>query len=286
MQQYTALPIQKITINEIEYAYIGKGEGPLLLCVHGFPDNAITYEATITFFVAQGYRVVAPFLRGYYPSGLAADGNYSVLSIAEDLLLLATELGHKEFFLIGHDWGASIAYCMANLAPERVQKLITIAIPHPLLINPSLKLLLRARHFVLFQFKRFGLWYARRKTYRYIDYLYSYWSPSWKISKEHREMVRYGFDQPGYLEAALGYYQQLPIDVKDKGKQRIYRQKTSVPTLCFAGAEDGASSLDGFDYMPTAFTNAFFFEVVQNAGHFLHQEAANTFHERVLKFIT
>ncbi len=74
---------------------------------------------------AAGYHAVAPWLRGYSPTGLAPDGNYQIGAVALDALALADELaGDRDAVLIGHDWGAIAAYPAVAYRPERFSKLV------------------------------------------------------------------------------------------------------------------------------------------------------------------
>ncbi|MCP4441349.1 MAG: alpha/beta hydrolase [Aureispira sp.] len=278
-------PIRKATIKGLEYYYIDKGEGPVVLLLHGFPDNAATYDKTIDVLAANGHRAIAPFMRGYYPTALAPDNDYKVKTIAEDMVALLDYLGEQEVFLVGHDWGASVAYMITNLVPERIKKLTTIAIPHPRALKISLGLFLRARHFVLFQFGSYAHWYTKRNNFAYLDYIFKYWAPSWAISDKQRDLVKRSFAQPGYLEAAIGYYASTRKSLKDKEEQRLARKKTTVPTLTFAGIEDGALDISKFDNMASAIDNDFELVKVEGAGHFPHCENPELFNAKLLEFL-
>src|SRR5580698_6221743 len=111
-----------VTANGIEFAYLEDGpeDGPLALCLHGFPDTAHTWRHLLPRLADAGFHAVAPFLRGYGPSGLAADGRYQAGIIGVDANALHAELGgDADAVLIGHDWGAMGTYAAASLAPER-----------------------------------------------------------------------------------------------------------------------------------------------------------------------
>ena len=138
-----------LDVNGLKYAFIEAGAGTPVIFLHGFPDLACTWNDTISG-LSDNYRCIAPYMRGYYPTDIATDENYSVKIIAEDILALCDQLGIDTFYLVGHDWGASIAYTLANLAPKRVKKLVTVAIPIASVIKPTLKLIWRARHFLFF----------------------------------------------------------------------------------------------------------------------------------------
>lgn len=116
-------PISFVELNNgIEYGYIEKGDGPTVILLHGFPDLAGTWDETISE-LSKSHRVIAPFLRGYYPTSMATDGDYFVKSVAEDIVQLTKALDIDSFVVVGQDWGASVAYSIGNLAENRVKKL-------------------------------------------------------------------------------------------------------------------------------------------------------------------
>ena len=118
-----------VRANGLQFSYIEAGTGPLVLCLHGFPDNAYTFYKQIPVIAAAGYRVVAPFLRGYAPTE-APEAGYQTAVLAQDTVALIEALGHDEGILLGHDWGATLALGAASIAAEKIPKLITIAVPH------------------------------------------------------------------------------------------------------------------------------------------------------------
>jgi len=116
-----------ITLNVVE-----GGEGPAVLLLHGFPDRATLWIHQIDALVGQGYRVIAPDLRGFgdsdRPSGVEA---YGVRRVLGDVLGLLDHLGVGEVRVAGHDWGALVAWALAAFAPERVVRLAAFSVGHP-----------------------------------------------------------------------------------------------------------------------------------------------------------
>ena len=121
----------RVQANGVSFHYLEAGRGPLALCLHGFPDNAHTYDQLLPALASAGFRAVAPFMRGYAPTSLAPDGRYQSVLLAQDAVALIEALGGGRAFVVGHDWGASAAYGAAALAPERVTRLVTIGAAHP-----------------------------------------------------------------------------------------------------------------------------------------------------------
>ena len=108
-----------VRANGLQFSYIEAGTGPLVLCLHGFPDNAYTFYKQIPIIAEAGYRVVAPFLRGYSPTE-APESGYQTAVLAQDTVDLIEALGHEEGILLGHDWGATLALGAASIAAEKI----------------------------------------------------------------------------------------------------------------------------------------------------------------------
>src|SRR5579859_5561185 len=135
-----------IEANGLSFAYLAEGEGPLVLLVHGFPDTAHTWDHVRPLIAARGFRAVSPWTRGYAPTAIPP-GDADAETLARDVLALIDAFGSGPAIVIGHDWGALAAYGAAALAPEKVRRLITVAIPHPAAMAPSPALLWKLRHF-------------------------------------------------------------------------------------------------------------------------------------------
>jgi pimeloyl-ACP methyl ester carboxylesterase len=90
----------------LEFPTLEAGAGPLVLCLHGFPDHSGSFRHQLPALAAAGFRAVAPTMRGYAPSAIPADGVYQTAALAEDAVAMIAELGYDEAIVFGHDWGA------------------------------------------------------------------------------------------------------------------------------------------------------------------------------------
>jgi pimeloyl-ACP methyl ester carboxylesterase len=126
-----ASDIKFIEANGIRFAYVEAGQGPLVLLFHGYPETARSWGVVQQRLAASGYRVIAPFMRGYPPTALAANGDYSVPALARDVLGLIDAFGAQSAIVVGHDWGASAVYAAAVENPAKISRMVAIAIPHP-----------------------------------------------------------------------------------------------------------------------------------------------------------
>lgn len=282
-------PYDHIKVNGVDFAYLearpAREDAPLVLCLHGFPDSAHTFDGLLPALAAAGYRAVAPFMRGYYPSSLASDGDYAVTTLAADALALIEALGEREAIIIGHDWGGLAAYTAANLKPEAVRQLVVLAVPHIGASRNSLAQLRRSWYVLFFQLPWLPERLVRRNHFAFIDRLYRQWSPSWGEGEFQLEPVKRALGMPGGLAAALAYYRRM-IRGASKAVYDVMSRTTSVPALWFAGEEDGSVGLETMQGMERAFSGGFEFCPVAGAGHFVHREAPALVHERILDFLS
>src|ERR1700692_408960 len=134
-----AVQQRTVRVNGIEFSYLESGppEGPLALCLHGFPDTAHTWRHLMPALADAGYRAVAPWMRGYAPTEVPDDGIYQVGALAADASALHEALGGDgRSVLVGHDWGAFASYGAATLHPDRWRRVVTLAVP-PLAVSAA-----------------------------------------------------------------------------------------------------------------------------------------------------
>lgn len=274
-----------IVANGLEFSYYEAGSGPLALCLHGFPDTAETWDNLLPRLAAAGYHAVAPNMRGYPPTEIPANDDYSGLALGQDVLGLIAAFDAEQAVVIAHDWGALAAYSAANQQPERISKLVTVAIPHPRSLQPSLGGLWKARHFITYQFRQATLRKYRRSQLKAVDEIYRRWSPNWQFAEEELAAVKEAFAKPGGLEAALGYYWSFWATARDAAVQKVLNGKTAVPTLTLVGDSDGALDVSAMPRTRFAFTGQYDYKILPQVGHFLHREAPDHFAEVILAFL-
>lgn len=110
----------------------GPADGRVVIALHGFPEDRHCWQPLSRPLVAAGYRVIAPDQRGYSPSARPTGRrSYTVDRLAGDVLALADTAGARRFDVVGHDWGALVAWELAGRHPERVRSLTALSVPHP-----------------------------------------------------------------------------------------------------------------------------------------------------------
>lgn len=276
-------PISIAEANGLDYAYLKKGSGKVILFLHGFPDLANTWDDVIDS-LSNDYTCVAPFLTGYYPSDMATNQDYTRMRIAKDMAALMTELGVEEFIVVGQDWGASIAYNLANLYPKRVEKIVTIAIPHSKFIKPTLRVLYKARHFIAMRNEKSSQ-FVKKDNYAYLNKLYERWAPNWKESKAVGRRVKETLKMKGRFEAMIGYYWSFYENRKNKTQSALANKLPKVPLLVFFGRTDRAVVPKQFYKMKKELGDKMQLEEHKTAGHFLHREAPDFFLKKLKAFL-
>jgi pimeloyl-ACP methyl ester carboxylesterase len=273
----TTPAIQYVTANGVRFAYLEEGQGPLVLLVHGFPDTPQTWDAARPALARAGFRAVTPWTRGYAPTAIPADGAYDSETLGKDVLALIEALGESSAIVVGHDWGASAAFVAAGLEPSRVRMLITIAIPHPASLRPSLGLAWKIRHMLALRGKRAAEKMLARDLV-YVDTLVKRWSPAWQVPAGETDAVKRVFREPGSLDAALGYYRafspRLPA---------VVRAKVTVPAAAFAGETDIVPP-SAYERARSRYAGPY--EVITlGGGHFMHREEPERFVTELVRVV-
>jgi pimeloyl-ACP methyl ester carboxylesterase len=280
--------------NDLTFHAFDQGTGTVALCLHGFPDNARSFRHQLDVLAGNGYRAVAPTLRGYEPSSQPRDGDYNMVRMAEDVIAWIDRLGEERVHLIGHDWGAVIGYAAAALAPERFHSLTTVAIPHVgRLQSDGLRQLpsqLRnSWYMAFFQIPWLSDYVVERRNWAFIERLWHDWSPGWALPAEELAHVKKTLALPGVKTAALGYYRAAARPGSKAGKRsnELLSGKTRVPTLAVTGALDGCmdSRLHDLAVLEEDFPNGFERVRIEGAGHFVHQEKPDEFNKHLLRWL-
>ncbi len=286
--------MEQITVsaNGLAFACLAAGDAadPLLLLLHGFPDNAWTWEHQFAPLAAAGYRVVAPNLRGYPPTDIPASGFYDGATLAEDVrgLIHALSPG-RPAFLVGQDWGAALSYGVLALHPDLIARAVLMAIPHPAATAASLadpEQLKRAFHWWYFQVPGLAEKQVPATDYALIDYLWADWSPGHDHSA-HVARIKVMMRAPGALAAAIAYYRAaFDPAYRDPALEAMRARlgdPIAVPTLTLCGSDDirrGPMATQA-----EHFTGDYDYREIAGAGHFLHREAPNACNAAILDWL-
>ncbi len=283
----------RTTANGLEFGYLEAGEGPLALCLHGFPDSAWTWRHLLPALAGAGFHAVAPFLRGYAPTEIPADGRYQSAALALDAAALHDQLGGDDrAVIVGHDWGALATYVAANHEPDRWRRVVTMAVPPAgavaggFLTYQQLK---RSWYMFFFQHALADM-VVPMSDLAFIDGLWADWSPGYDAS-EDLPHVKDCLRDPANLAAALGYYRAtlggVGVDPALDAVQAKGNEITPQPTLYLHGRTDGCMGVEVAEAGAAFLTSpGSRMEVVDGAGHFLHVEKPAEVNRLVVDFVT
>jgi len=273
--------------------YLSSGQCVRLYLIHGFPDCAENFEHQINFFSEKGFEVIVPYLPGYHENDQELD-TYQTLRIAEVLIdFIESVSGEEKIFLYGHDWGAPIAYGIAQLRPDLIDKFSCASVPHG--INVQTAFLTngdqqRMSWYMFFFQLPIAEIAVPLNDYEFIHRLWREWSPDLKEYKDYSEKVVSVLSKPNVLSKALAYYrstfqESLQLDHINKKSLEFFSSKIQPACLYFHGKNDGC-----IDYKLSNGMEEYFedleIKILEDCGHFLHIEKPDEFNEVLLNFFT
>jgi len=282
-----------VTVNGVEFVYLTAGaEGPLALCLHGYPDSAHSWRHLLPELANAGYRAVAPFMRGYAPTAVAADGCYQTGMLALDAIGFHEALGGGEpAVLVGHDWGAPAVHGAAVFAPDRWSKVVSMAVPPGGAVLQAFQTnlaQLKRSWYMFFQVHPMSDVVVPTNDLAFLDQLWADWSPGYAAA-EDIENVKRCLRNPENLAAALGYYRALFgdgfVDPALSDVQAASFEVPSQPMLYLHGANDGCIGAEVAETARSMVTANVRIEVLPDCGHFLQLERPDDVNTRILGFL-
>jgi pimeloyl-ACP methyl ester carboxylesterase len=273
----------------------GPDDGPLALGLHGYPDTAWTWRHLGPALAASGWRVVAPFMRGYAPTDLAPDRCYQIGALARDANEAHAALGGDErAVLIGHDWGAVAAYAAAAQPEQPWRRIVTLAIP-PLAIltappRSAAEALVGLRQLVYSSYMLYQQLpvVSERSLPWLIPFLWRRWSPGYD-GREDVKRVFTALDSPARRTAALRYYRAMfqpwYRSREYAPEQRRAFGRTRCPVLVLHGEDDGCMQPALSERAASSLPDESELTVIAGAGHFLQLERPDEVNARIGAFL-
>ncbi len=224
-----------VTLHVVE---AGPEDGPPIILLHGFPDFWWGWRRQIGPLAAEGYRVIAPDMRGFGRSDVpAALEAYHLDVLADDVVALADSSGVGRFRLAGHDWGAIVAWWTAARHPERVERMVVMDGPHPDVWRPQAlrhpTQALRSTYVALFQLPWVPEAVLRTRGFAVLRGMVRGMGRSGTFSDTDLDRYAAEWARPGVLTAMLNYYRALRLRSATREASRI-----APPTLVLWGGLD------------------------------------------------
>ena len=288
---FESLAHRTVRANGLDIPILEAGAGPLVLCLHGFPDHARTWAPILEHLARAGYWAVAPAQRGYWSGGAAPDQSYRASATGQDVLALIGALERDDADVIGHDLGARAGYAAASLDPDRVRRLVGMSVPHGTQLRPAFLAdgdQQRRSWYMFFFQTALAEPAVQLDDFAFIDRLWREWSPGYELPASERSALKETLGQPGVLVETLGYYRQLFGSPRDEEFQELERRANApinVPSLYLHGADDGCMSAELSLGMEKLFPGGLQRIVVPDVGHFLHLEQPDLITHHILAFL-
>ncbi|MGQ0504972.1 MAG: ribosomal protein L7/L12 [Myxococcaceae bacterium] len=276
------------TINGLKYHYVEKGTGPLVVLLHGFPENWWTWRYQFDALVEKGFRVVAPDQRGYNDTDKS--GPYSLETLSSDVVALIRSLGEEKAHLVGHDWGGAVAFHVAGRFPQHVDKLVVLGAPHPAMMTKALftrhTQLLKSWYMLFFQLPFLPDHLLGAQSHHSLPFLYRKGAldPSHFGVQEVQPFVD-GARREGAARAMLGWYRAMFLHLlRNRGKTP---QLPTIPadTLMIWSKHDLALGYDELVPGTERYVPNLKVETLDNAGHFMHAERPELVNRLLLSFL-
>lgn len=260
----------------------GPADGPVVVLLHGFPQQNTSWAQIAPLLTARGFRCLAPNQRGYSPGARPTRrSDYRSAELVEDTLALIDASGADRVHLVGHDWGAAVAWGVAAGAPERLASLSALSVPHPMAFVRSM---LTSRQ---------GL----ASWYMYVNQLP--WVPErLMLGRDGRgraiakSLIRSGLTpqaaerdaramtETGALTAALNWYRAMPLN----GSGLRAADKITVPTLYVWSDRDIAITAKPARDTANYVSGPYRFETLHGASHWLPEEKPTEIADMLLQW--
>lgn len=281
-QTHTFISTNGVNLHVVQ---AGPEDGPLVILLHGFPEFWYGWHRQIDFLASKGYRVWAPDQRGYNlsdkPQGIAA---YTLPTLSADVIGLIDASGREKVYLIGHDWGAAVSWWTAMQYPERLEKLVILNVPHPIVSAQTIG----------------KNWEQTRKSW-YIFAMQVPWLPEMLLSRNHQQGLETSFvnaarpgtfshadlaeyhkawSQPDAIKSMMNWYRAVAqIRPKFPPNRRI-----TMPTRIIWGAQDIALIREGAQMSMEWVDNGDLI-YIEEAGHFVQHEEPERVNSLIEEFL-
>ncbi len=267
----------------------GPADGPLLLALHGFPDTAHTWRHLGPRWAEAGWRVVAPFLRGYGPSGIPSDGDYTVGALMADAVALHAALGGDgRAVAVGHDWGAITVNGLGADPSSPFARVVSMSVPPLPTMSPGRGLLAPWLGGVVRQPR--NSWYILANqvpglSERFFPRLASRLWHDWSPGHDARSDLAYLLESVPDVERARAVVSYYRAAARPRGLRSLRHGRPLVPTLYLHGADDGCLDRRFLDLARARLTGEHRALLVEGAGHFLTVEQPEVVAGHVLDFL-
>jgi pimeloyl-ACP methyl ester carboxylesterase len=267
--------VRTVDVNGISLHVEEYGNGPPVLLLHGWPDSAYVWRNQIPFLTEHGFRAIAPDMRGFGQSSRPAEvAEYALSKSVGDVTELLDALGIEAAHVVGHDWGAAVAWGTAMVHPDRVERLVVLSVGHPS-VPKSLRQDEMAWYQLFFQFE--GIAEA--------NLAYDDWAWLRRFLRGAGDQQRYEQDlsRPGALTASLNWY-RANLAPKMPGLSPEV-PPVLVPTLGIWSTNDHYLDGERMQKSGEYVKGPWRYEEIEGASHWIPLEAPDLLNSLLLEWL-
>jgi len=267
----------RVDANGLGFELLDEGEGPAVLLLHGFPDTHRVWREQLPALLDAGYRVIAPDLRGRGASDMPeAVEAYNIATMLGDVTGIMDARGVERAFVVGHDFGAVLAWATAILLPDRVEKLVAMSVGNPAgWREPPLHQRMLSWYMLFFQFEGIAEAWLQHDDWKLLR--------EWLADAPDRESYVEDLARPGRLTAGLNYYRaNLAPRMPDEW---LELPPVRVPTMGMWSTRDFALTEEQMTGSGAMVEAPWRYERVEDAGHWLQLEQPGRVNPLLLDFL-
>ena len=254
------------------------GAGDPVVLLHGFPDSSYLWRKQIPALVENGHRVIAPDLRGFGASDKPQEVEpYRITNSAADVVAILDALDLERAHVVGHDWGAGLAWVVAGLYPDRVEKLVAMSVGHPNTQVPTVEQREKSWYMLWFQFEGLAEEVVPRDDWKLLR--------EWTRGNGDVERFIEDLSRPGALRAGLNWY-----------RANVPPQRELAPRRAFPAIASSTMGLwsSGDDYLLEGpmrdsgahVTGGWRYERIEGASHWLQLDEPARVNELLVSFLS
>jgi pimeloyl-ACP methyl ester carboxylesterase len=269
--------MKNVTLGDLTFAVQDEGSGAPVVLLHGFPDSHALWRHQVPALTAAGYRVIAPDLRGFGVSSRPQEvERYGILDLVGDVLGIMDSLEVPRAHVVGHDWGAALAWAMAAFVPDRVDTLTALSVGHPLAFRDAgFEQRQMSWYMLLFQFEGIAEQWLSNDDFANMRM----WARHPDIDRVVTELSR-----PGALTAALNWY-RANLHPRTWLEPPIAFPPVEAPTMGMWSSGDFALAEVGMTGSSRFVEGPWRYERIEGAGHWMQLEAADEVSSMLVDFL-
>jgi pimeloyl-ACP methyl ester carboxylesterase len=254
----------------------GPADGPVIVALHGYPENQTSWDAMTPLLTDAGYRVLAPDQRGYSPRARPRRRrDYRISELADDVLALVDASGADKVHLVGHDWGGGVAWAFATRHPDRLHTVTSLTTPHPRAMVASMvrsSQLLHSWYMLFFQLPalpEMGFTRLEKTNRRALARS--------GLGAEAIDRYLTPLKEPGAARGPINWYRALPLS-------KPLRGNVQVPTLYVYATKDMFLGRKAADLTGNYVDAPYRYEVLDGATHWLPEQNADVVAQMILEY--